>query len=123
MIQTEYRFTLPVGCQADDGSLHRHGTMRLATAGDEIIPLKDPRVQANPGYLICILLSRVITIDGVSHMNPGVIEKLYARDVAHLQELYNRVNRGEMHVPASCPKCSHGFDVEVSFEGELLATP
>ncbi len=61
MIQTEFPFTLPVGYHDDEGTLHRDGTMRLATAADEILPLKDPRVQANQAYLIVILLARVIT--------------------------------------------------------------
>jgi len=82
MIQTEYDFTLPVGYQDEEGSLHREGTMRLATAGDEILPLKDPRVQSNQAYLIVILLSRVITkLGSVSHINPKVIEGLYAADL------------------------------------------
>ena len=57
MIQTEYEFTLPVGYQDEEGNLHRDGAMRLATAADEISPLRDGRVQANPAYLIVILLS------------------------------------------------------------------
>src|SRR3989442_2134948 len=94
MIQTEYQFTLPIGYQDEDGTLHCEGTMRLATAADEILPLKDPRVQANEAYLIIILLSRVITeLHGVSHINPKVIEGLYAADLAYLQEMYNQVNR------------------------------
>lgn len=59
--QTEYNFMLPRGYLDKDGILHREGTMRLANAGDEILPLKDPRVQQNPGYLTIILLARVIT--------------------------------------------------------------
>ena len=74
MIQTEYEFTLPVGYQDEEGTLHREGMMRLATAADEIHPLKDPRVQSNQAYLIVILLSRVITrLGSVSHINPNVI--------------------------------------------------
>ena len=42
MIETEYEFTLPVGYQEEDGTLHRSGTMRLATAADEILPIADP---------------------------------------------------------------------------------
>ncbi|NEO96176.1 MAG: phage tail assembly protein, partial [Moorea sp. SIO3G5] len=61
MLQTEYEFTLPAGYVDKQGNLHREGTMRLATAADEIVPLKDPRVQSNPAYLIVILLSRVVT--------------------------------------------------------------
>src|SRR5690348_15791190 len=94
MIQTEFEFTLPIGYQDADGLLHREGTMRLATAADEILPLKDGRVQSNQAYLIIILLSRVITrLGGVEHINPKVIEGLYAADLAYLQELYNRINQ------------------------------
>ena len=59
--QTEFTFTLPRGYIDDTGMIHREGTMRLANAADEILPLKDPRVQQNPGYLTIILLARVIT--------------------------------------------------------------
>src|SRR5215472_13645344 len=102
MIQTEYEFTLPVGYQDEEGTLHREGTMRLATAADEILPLKDPRVQGNQAYLIVILLARVITqLGSVSHINPKVIEGLYAADLAYLQEFYNQINRsGKASVPA-----------------------
>lgn len=59
--QTEFTFTLPRGYIDDTGMIHKEGTMRLANAADEILPLKDPRVQQNPGYLTIILLARVIT--------------------------------------------------------------
>ncbi len=61
VIQTEYEFTLPKGFVDDNGNLHRKGVMKLATAADEILPLKDPRVQQNPAYHTIIVLSRVIT--------------------------------------------------------------
>ncbi len=119
MIQTEYPFTLPIGYQDEDGTLHREGTMRLATAADEILPLKDPRVQSNQAYLIIILMSRVITeLRGVSQMNPKVIEGLYAADLAYLQELYNQINRnGKASVKAACPKCTHEFEMELNGMG------
>ena len=60
-IRTEYEFTLPLGYVDAEGNLHRDGLMRLATAADEILPLRDPRVQTNAAYLSVILLSRVIT--------------------------------------------------------------
>jgi hypothetical protein len=116
MIQTEYEFTLPVGYQDEEGTLHREGTMRLATAADEIHPLKDPRVQSNQAYLIVILLSRVITrLGSVSQINPNVIEKLYAADLAYLQEFYNRINQaGKASIDAACPQCTHAFEVEMN---------
>lgn len=116
MIQTEYEFTLPIGYQDDEGTLHREGVMRLGTAADEILPLKDPRVQGNQAYLIVILLSRVITrLGSVSHINPKMIEGLYAADLAYLQEFYNRINRsGKPSVAAACPQCAHAFEFELN---------
>lgn len=121
VIQTEYPFTLPIGYQDEDGTLHREGVMRLATAADEIIPLKDPRVQANQAYLVLILLSRVITrLGSVSPINPKVMEGLYAADLAYLQELYNQVNLyGQASVRAVCPKCAHEFEVNLDGLGGL----
>ena len=119
MFQTEFEFTLPLGYQDEDGTLHREGTMRLATAADEILPLKDPRVQSNEAYLIVILLSRVMTkLGSVSMITPKVIEGLYAADLAYLQEFYNRINHnGKAQVDAACPKCAHAFAVELNGVG------
>lgn len=94
IISTEFEFTLPKGFQDGDGNLHREGVMRLATAGDEILPLKDARVQANPAYLTIIILSRVVTKLGTLDMiSTGVIENLYSMDFAYLQNLYNEINQ------------------------------
>ena len=125
MFQTEYEFTLPLGFADDEGSLHRQGVMRLATAADEILPLKDPRVQSNEAYLIVILLSRVVTrLGSLAAINPKVIEGLYAADLAYLQEFYNRINRsGNANVDAVCPKCANAFSVELSGLGGFEATP
>jgi hypothetical protein len=114
MFQTEFEFTLPCGYLDDEGTLHRDGVMRRATAADEILPLKDPRVQKNQAYLVVILLSRVITrLGGVSQMTPKVIENLYATDLAYLQSLYNGINQlGNGHLPVMCPECQHAFEVE-----------
>lgn len=114
MFQTEVEFTLPCGYQDEDGTLHRYGVMRRATAGDEIAPLRDPRVQKNPAYLIVILLSRVVTqLEGVPQVNPHVIENLYATDLAYLQDLYNNLNQLQpAHIAATCPQCEHAFEVE-----------
>jgi hypothetical protein len=112
MFQTEFEFTLPVGFLDAEGHLHREGTMRLATAADEILPLKDPRVQSNASYLVVILLSRVITrLGSVSHITPKVIEGLFAADLAYLQDLYNRINHGE-GPGVTCPHCQKEFVAE-----------
>jgi len=119
MFQTEYEFTLPLGFADADGTLHRDGVMRLATAADEILPLKDPRVQSNEAYLILILLSRVVTrLGSLPQINPKIIEGLYAADLAFLQEFYNRINRnGHARTGAMCPKCAHEFEVEMNAPG------
>ena len=94
--QTEFPFTLPTGYLDADETLHREGMMRRATAADEIIPLKDSRVQANPSYLIIILLSRVITSLGdVAMITPQVIEGLFVDDLNYLQAFYKTVNSSE----------------------------
>jgi hypothetical protein len=124
MFQTEHEFTLPLGYLDEDGNLHRSGVMRLATAADEILPLKDPRVQANQAYLVVILLARVITsLGSIAQVTPKIVEGLYAADLAYLQELYNRINRESSANHAVCPQCAHSFQVELSSEGGLLATP
>ena len=119
--QTEVEFTLPRGYTDGDGVLHRHGVMRLATAADEILPLKDPRVQANPAYLTIIVLSRVVTkLDGLPDVNPRIIENLYASDVSYLQALYQRLNSdGQAAARVVCPQCEHAFEAEVNGLGEL----
>lgn len=111
-LQTQFEFTLPRGYVDQHGDVHRQGTMRLATAGDEIAPYRDPRVQANPAYLAVILLSRVVELDDVE-VNPKVIEGLFASDLSYLQSLYNRVNaNGESVEWATCPHCNERFELE-----------
>jgi hypothetical protein len=116
MFQTEHEFTLPMGYVDADGDLHRDGVMRLATAADEILPLKDPRVQKNSAYLVVILLARVITrLGSLEQITPKTIEGLFAADLAYLQNLYNDINRlGNGHIPAICPQCQYEFQVEQS---------
>jgi len=94
--QTEFPFTLPTGYLDDDGILHREGMMRRATAADEILPLRDPRVQSNAAYLIIILLSRVVTSLGeVAMITPKVIENLFVEDMNYLQAFYKTINSSE----------------------------
>lgn len=120
MLQTEIPFSLPRGYVDPEGTLHRDGVMRLATAYDEITPMKDPRVQANPGYLIIILLARVITRLGtLQQVNPKIIEGLFASDLAYLQDLYRRLNEnGSSLVQVTCPHCESKFEFEVDSLGE-----
>ncbi len=120
-LQTSFEFTLPQGYVDDDGTRHREGRMRLATAADELKPLSDPRVQSNESYLTVILLSRVVTELGeIEEVTPGVIEELFVADLAYLQDLYERVNeRGANVVDVTCPECSAQFQVSAESSGSM----
>lgn len=124
-LQTEFEFTLPHGYVDDEGTLHRDGTMRLATAADEIKPLKDPRVQSNESYLTVILLARVVTSLGtLSAVTPHVIENLFVSDLSHLQDLYERINtRNANAVEAVCPECGEEFSVAIGPESTPTPDP
>lgn len=92
-LQTEFEFTLPRGYVDPEGTLHKRGTMRLATAMDEIAPMRDPRVRANQAYLVIILLARVITkLGNIEVIDTGIIENLFSADLAYLQDFYRRIN-------------------------------
>lgn len=120
MLQTEFSFTLPHGYVDAEGIIHREGVMRMATAMDEIAPLKDRRVQSNPGYLVVILLARVVTkLGDLQQVNPKTIEGLFAGDLAYLQDLYQRINlNGSNRVAVTCPHCEQLFEVELDSSGE-----
>jgi len=114
MLQTEFEFTLPKGYVDDEGNIHREGVMRLATALDEIAPMRDPRVKANDAYLTVILLSRVITrLGDLRQVNPKVVENLFSADLAFLQNLYRKINElDELPEEVVCPECHHRFSLE-----------
>jgi hypothetical protein len=115
-LRTEYAFVLPRGYVDEGGTLHREGVMRLATARDEILPQRDPRVRDNEAYLTVLLLSRVVTRLGtVNPISPAIIEGLFASDLAFLQDLYRRVNQeGTTQAAVTCPACRHEFTVEMA---------
>jgi hypothetical protein len=119
-LQTEYEFTLPRGYVDREGNLHRRGVMRLATAMDEIVPMRDLRVKQNQAYLTVILLSRVVTSLGtMNEIHTGMMESLFSADFAYLQDFYRRINEAEhVTIPAQCPNCNHEFEVELVPSGE-----
>jgi hypothetical protein len=116
VLRTSFAFTLPRGYVDGSGTVHREGVMRLATARDELVPLRDDRVRENPAYLTVVLLARVITrIGEVDDVHAGIIENLFASDLAFLQDLYRRVNQeGHTHAAVTCPSCQHEFAVDVA---------
>lgn len=120
MLQTEHEFRLPKGYVDQEGTVHRDGVMRLATAMDEIVPLRDARVKNNESYLNIIILSRVIERLGtLNDVNTGTIERMFTADLAYLQDLYQRINdAGEPIGQVSCPNCKSEFEIAL---GELMA--
>lgn len=115
-MKTEYAFTLPKGYVDASGEVHREGTMRLATARDEIEPLRDVEARQNEAYLTVLLLARVVTkLGDVTEVSPEVVEGLYAADFDHLQRLYERINTdGEAVGSVTCPNCSQAFEVDLT---------
>ena len=115
-LRTEFPFLLPRGYVDANGTVHRDGVMRLATARDELVPLRDDRVRENSAYLTVVLLARVITrIGSISDVHAGIVENLFAADLAFLQDLYRRVNtEGHTRASVACPACAHRFAVDVS---------
>lgn len=101
-ILTQVNFTLPVGFQDQRGTLHREGIMRLATAADEIFPMRDYRVRENSAYFIVNVLQRVvIKLGELDAVSTEVIEGLYLQDFNYLQDLYNEVNGLAAEAPAA----------------------
>jgi hypothetical protein len=114
-LRTEFEFELPRGYVDESGTVHRNGVMRLATARDELIPLRDLRVQENPAYLSVVLLGRVITRLGTLGMvHDGVVESMFASDLAFLQDFYRQINaEGHTRAGVTCPHCEQAFEVEL----------
>ncbi len=115
-LRTEFAFQLPRGYVDPTGTVHRDGIMRLATARDELVPLRDDRVRENPAYLTVVLLGRVVMrIGTIEDVHAGTIENLFATDLAFLQDLYRRVNtEGHTRAAVTCPNCEHHFAVNIA---------
>ncbi|MFB4196334.1 hypothetical protein [Streptomyces carpaticus] len=114
-LRTEFAFELPRGYVDAQGEIHREGMMRLATARDELLPLRDARVTENPAYLSVVLLGRVITRLGtLRSVHDGIVEGMFASDLAFLQDFYRQINaEGHTRATVACPHCSEPFEVEL----------
>ncbi|WP_433858671.1 hypothetical protein [Streptomyces kronopolitis] len=115
-LRTEFEFELPRGFVDESGTVHRNGAMRLATARDELIPLRDVRVRENPAYLSVVLLGRVITRLGtLGSVHDGTVENMFASDLAFLQDFYRQINaEGHTRAAVACPRCEESFEVELA---------
>ena len=117
---TEFNFTLPHGLVGDRNTIYRQGTMRLATARDEITVQNDPKVKENRAYQMLIYLSLVITrLGDLSKVKPQLLENLSVLDLAYLREFYNRINQHQQaHISLECPHCQQQLEVELALAGE-----
>ncbi|WP_406382757.1 hypothetical protein [Streptomyces sp. NBC_01618] len=115
-LRTEFSFELPRGYVDEAGAVHRTGVMRLATARDELVPLRDDRVRENSAYLSVVLIARVVTrIGTIDDIHPGIIEDLFASDLAFLQDFYRRINaEGHTRAAVTCPSCHEEFAVDLA---------
>ena len=116
-METEFEFELPRGCVTKRGGAPRRAPRRRAAGAEDILPLRDPRVQQTSGSLPIILLSRVITRLGtLSSINTRVIEGLFTMDLAYLQDLYQRINMSELPTyKVVCPHCNQEIEVPLDF--------
>jgi len=119
VFQTTFDFVLPRGYVDADGRVHREGTMRLATARDELVPLLDPKVRENDAFLSLVLLARVVTkLGDVPTIDDQVMGGLWATDLAFLQDLYRQINsEGHTLIEVTCPSCSTNFAVDMAGDG------
>ncbi len=115
-LRTEFEFTLPKGYVDTQGNIHRNGTMRLATAMDEIAPLRDPKVRDNQAYLTVAILARVITkLGDLVEVNANTIERMFTADLAYLQDFYRQINGNTAtSLSVTCPDCGRKFEVETA---------
>ena len=115
-LRTEFEFELPRGYVDESGTVHRSGAMRLATARDELVPLRDVRVRENPAYLSVVLLGRVVTRLGtLADVHDGTVENMFASDLAFLQDFYRQINaEGHTRAAVACPHCEQSFEVELA---------
>ncbi|CAG7642857.1 hypothetical protein [Actinacidiphila bryophytorum] len=118
VMRTEFGFRLPRGYVDESGQVHRDGVMRLSTARDELVPLRDDRVRENPAYLSVVLLGRVVVRLGtLREVHAGVIEDMFASDLAFLQDFYRRINaEGHTRAEVTCPACATAFAVDLAGE-------
>lgn len=118
-LQTMYPFRLPKGFIDGEGTLHREGRMRLATAGDELSALRDPRAKADESYVNVLVLSKVITMLGtLPEVTPEVIEGLFVSDMEYLQDMYDTINKAEKpQIQVTCPHCGETFVDTINFQG------
>lgn len=118
-LQTMYPFRLPKGYVDGEGTLHREGRMRLATAGDELSAMRDPRAKADEGYVNVLVLSKVVTMLGtLPEITPEIIEGLFVSDMEFLQDMYDTINKAEKpQIQVTCPHCGEKFVDTINFQG------
>lgn len=116
MANNEMDFVLPIGYQDENGELHREGTMRLATALDEIEVHNDEKSFSSERFHDVLLMARIIPkIGTISAVSVAIIQNLYEVDFRYLQTLYKEINgQLENEIKVKCPKCNHIDKIHLS---------
>lgn len=110
-----FEFVLPRGFLDEPGELHRIGTMRLATALDELEPLRDDSLSGpdDPRVAALVLARVIVSLGTLAAVTPDVIEALSASDLAYLQRFYAAINT----------KATRKWHPTATAERELCAAP
>lgn len=95
-MRTVFEFVLPRGYVDDSGTVHKRGTMRLATARDELQPLRDPTITGpdDPRLTLLVLVRVIESLGSLQMVTMHEIEGLFAADLAYLQDFYGVINFG-----------------------------
>ena len=105
MLQTEHDFKLPIGFLDENGTLHRDGIMRLATAADEILPLK---LSPSPRELVRVMVGRAEIIPPQLQRELAILVKLSnegdAQAKERLQACYQKLGRFGDSLSQDCEK-------------------
>jgi len=65
---------------------------------------------------VIVLLSRVIVkLGALQHISTGVIENLFAADLAYLQAFYRQINeQGSSVITVKCPDCNADIELDLA---------
>ena len=89
----ERHFVLEHGFRDAGGVLHREGTLRPASAREEMRVLGDFRVHLSPDAFLPVMLARtVVRLGTLPAVDAGTIERLPEADRSRLERLYRELN-------------------------------
>ena len=86
-------FRLPVGLRDSREQRHRDGTLRTATAKDEMRTLQDFRVHLRSESFLPLMLARtIVRLGDLERVDVRQVESLCTSDLDVLEEVYRELN-------------------------------